>query len=119
MIDMAADIDTVFEWIAEGDSDYSSCRLHIYWVTWDTAIVIARNLSNNPGRSIADIAEKIVFSINHSYDLAPNKTMLIEYHSTDDSFKEGTYLQVLLTNREAVRYEIDKSKLVELIGKSI
>lgn len=44
--------------------------------------------------------------------------MLIEHCSTDNSSDEDTYLQVLLTNNEAMRYEIERSKLIELIGKS-
>lgn len=70
MVNMTADVDIVFEWREEGDSEYSSCRLSIYWMTWDTAIVIARDLSDNLGNKIADITEKIIFLISHNYDLS-------------------------------------------------
>lgn len=119
MVDTADVVDAVFEWQTEGDYEYSSCRLSIYWITWDKAIVFFRNRSNNPDNKIVDISKKIMLLVSQNYDLAPNKTMLIEHYITDDSVEEDTYLQVLRVNNEAIRYEIKKSELIKLIGKPI
>lgn len=112
-------VDTVFEWKEEGDADYKICRLRIYWLSWDTAIVIAINCSDKPVQRIDNTIKKIIFLIRHNYDLAPNKIMLIEHCPAENYSDEDTYLQIMLINNEAIRYEIDRSLLVELIGKTI
>jgi len=119
MVDVTADVDTIFEWKEEDDSEYNICRLRIYWITWEKAVVITKNLSGDSSNSITDITKKVIYFTSHYYDLVSNKLMLIEHHSTDNSAEEDIYVQVVMTNDEAVRYEIQESQLVELIGKSI
>lgn len=45
--------------------------------------------------------------------------MLIEHYVTGNLPRKSTYLQVVLSNNEAIRYEIEDTKLIKLIGKQI
>jgi hypothetical protein len=112
-------VDRVFSWESKVDHELNKCRLRIHWITWDRAIVIATDLNNNPGRKIAKVTQEIISFISHSYDLTPSKMMLIEHYQISDSPEQDTYLQVLVTNGEVIKYEIDKNRLKELIKKPL
>ncbi|MEY2858686.1 MAG: hypothetical protein RLZZ74_2999 [Cyanobacteriota bacterium] len=97
--------------------------MRVYWITWDKAIVIATDLTNNPGRKIANVTKEIISFTSHIYDLVPSKIMLIEHYLISDSSDADTdldtYLQVLLTNNGVVKYAISNSQVSELIGLPI
>lgn len=116
---VADDVDTVLEWREEGDLYLNKCRLRIFWFTWDTAIVIASELSDNHGKQITFATTEIIERVNNLYNLVPNKIMFVEHYPVENKPDEDIYLQVLLTKNEAVRYEIKRHKLTELIGKPI
>jgi hypothetical protein len=112
-------VDTVFSWESRVDCEPNKCRIRVHWITWDKAIVIATNITNNPGRRIANVSQEIINFTNHIYDLVPAKMMLIEHYAISDLADEETYLQVLLINKEVSRYKIDSSRLMELMGKPL
>ena len=118
-VTMTHSVDTVFEWKSKGNHQANKCRIRIYWLTWETAIIIATDLQQNSSRQIASATQEIVRFATNFYNLAPNKTMLVEHYPVDNPAHEDTYLQVLLIKNKPIRYEIQKSKLVELIGKQI
>ena len=115
---MTNKVDTIFEWKSAEDCRYK-CRIRIYWLTWETAIIIATDINDNSSCPVASATREIVRFATDAYDLAPNKTMLIEHYRTDNAANKDTYLQVLLVDNEPVRYEMERSKLVGLIGKQI
>ena len=110
------DIDTFFFWESKADYQPNQCRIRIYWITWEKAIIIATDVTDNPGRKVANVTKEIMSFANHIYGLAPNKTTPIEHYSNSE-LDEDLYLQVLLTNNEAMRYEIGWSRLKQLVGK--
>ncbi len=112
-------VDTVFSWESEVDYKPNKCRIRIYWVTWEKVVVVATDMTNNPGRKIANVTKELLSFINHIYDLVPCKIMLVEHYSANNSFQEDSYLQVLLVNDEAIRYQIDQNRLMKLTEKSI
>lgn len=111
------DVDTVFSWESETDLEPNKCRMRIYWITWEKAVVLATDLTDNPGCKIANVTKELIHFTSHIYDLAPCKIMLVEHYSSNEFLDEDIYLQVLLTNNEVIRQKIDKSKLIELIGE--
>lgn len=113
------DVDTILEWRDEGDLYLNRCRLRIYWFTWDTAIVIASELPDNHGKQITFATREIIGLATNLYDLVSNKIMFVEHFPVENEPDEDIYLQVLLTKNEAARYEIKKSKLLELVGKPL
>ena len=127
-------VDTVFEWQSEGDSGLNQCRIRIFWLTWEKAIVIVKNINYNCDRSVdsghtdklhndnapSDIttatAEIVRFASNF-YNLVPSKMMLVEYYPGKNSDLD-IYFHVLLSKDKTVRSEIAKSQLLKLIEKS-
>jgi hypothetical protein len=112
-------VDRVFSWESKVDHELNKCRIRIYWITWDKAIIIATDLTNIPERKIAKVTKEIISFINQSYNLTPSKMMLIEHYQINDLPEQDTYLQVLLTNQEVIKYEIDQRRLKELISKPL
>ena len=118
-ITVTDDIDTVFFWESTGDDLPNKCRIRICWITWEKAVIIATDITDNPGKKIADVTQEIISFASKLYDLAPNKVMLVEHYAPNTLCHQDTYLQVIMTHDETIRYEIDESELVQLIGKSI
>ena len=113
------DIDTVFFWESTGDDQPNKCRIRICWVTWEKAVIIATDITKNPGKRIADVTQEIINFASKLYDLAPNKVMLVEHYPPNTLYHQDTYLQVIMAYDGTIRYEIDKRELTQLIGKSI
>ena len=116
---MTDNIDTVLFWESQGDNRPNKCRIRIYWVTWEKAIVIATDITDRPGKKIANVTQEIINFVSNLYDLFPNKMMLVEHYSPGILLDKDTYLQVFVINNEAMRYQIDKSKLTQLLGTAI
>ena len=110
---------TVFFWKSKKNKKSHKCSIKTYWITWEKAIVIATNLTDEIGQEFRDITKEIINFINKEYQLSPKKIMLIEHYPKNSISNKEIYLQVLLTDRRFIRYEIDKKKLVALINKSI
>ena len=112
-------VDTVLSWKAKECDKPNKCRIRIYWITWEKAIVIATDITAHPGITIDNTYDKIVRLARIHYDIAPNKLMLIEHYSTNDLLDKDIYFQILVINNQFIRYEIDKSELTKLLGKQI
>lgn len=116
---MTNNVDTVFEWKTKKKYECNKCRIRIYWVTWETAIVIATDINEHLGLQVANATKEIISFVTDFYNLAPNKTMLVEQYLTGNSSDEDTYLQVLIMGSLSLRYEVKISKLIKLIGREI
>ena len=113
------DVDAVFSWHSEINCEPNACRLNIYWITWEKALVIATEITNHPGRKMHHAIQEIIEFAQNFYDLAPNKMMMLEHYKKANSSQEDTYFQVLVFGDEVIRYEIEKSSLIQLLGKTI
>ena len=113
------EVKIIINWLSEEDDELNQYRLRIcYWVSWDRAVVIASNITLLPGNKIADLTPRIIRSVRNYFDLSPNQIMLVEHYPIS-SLHEELYLHVLCINNEAIRYEIDKNELMQLIAKPI
>lgn len=81
--------------------------------------MIATDITAHQNRKIANVTDKIVHLGKNIYDIAPQKLMLIEHYLTPDIPVQELYLQVITSNNKTARYEIDKSELMQLLGKPI
>ena len=117
---MVYEVDTVFGWQSIEDSAHNQCRIRIYWITWEKAIIVATDISENSADSkIAKCTKEIINFASNLYDLVPRKTMLVEHYPKKELPDKDTDFQVLLTKDKAVRYEIDRDELIRLINKQI
>ena len=115
---MIEEVKIIINWLSEENDELNQYRLRIYWLTLVKAVVIVSNITNLPGRGIADITPQIICFVNNNFDLSLDRIMLIEHHPISD-LNENLYLHVLRVNHEIVRYEITTDELARLIGKLI
>ena len=111
---VTGDIDTVFRWQSEQSPKSNQCRIRIFWITWEKAIVVVTNMDDNRNNEIAAATVEIVSFASNFYNLAPNKMMIVEHYRSPDSDND-IFFHVLLVKDRTIRYEIEQSKLLELI----
>ena len=97
------------------DDDLNQYRLRIYWLSWIKAVVVVSNITNLPGRKIANITTQIIHFVNDNFDLSTNQIMLVEHYPIS-SLDENLYFHVLCVNNEVIRYEVSEDELTSLIG---
>ncbi len=109
-------VDTLFTWYSEIAKQDCHCRLRIYKISFDKAVIIASELDDNPGRSITDEASKLIHLVCYRFGFAPYKIMWIEHYPVgylkhDETYDEVTFL---LGNISSKR--ITKQNLEALLG---
>lgn len=112
-------VDQIFTWQPPQQDFDSQCRLRIYYLTFDTAVVIVSELVDNPGKSIADSVSQLINLICYSFGLAPYKVMWIE-HFPAGYLKEGeTYNQVMLSPGGISCKRVNQPYIERLLGCSL
>lgn len=109
----------IFDWQSEDEFAHNQYRVRIYWITWEKAVIIATDITENLEGSETANTREIISSICNLHGLVFSKTMFVEHYPSNDLPDKDFYLQVLFTKNEVVRYEIDRDKLIRLIGKQI
>ena len=115
---MIEEVKIIINWLSKEDDELNQYRLRIYWLSKLKAVVVVSNVTNLPGRKIADITPQIIYFVSNNFDLSTNKVMLVEHYPIS-SLHENLYLHVLCVNNEVIRREISKDELTQLIGKPI
>ncbi len=109
-------IDTPITWYSQLAHLKCECRLRIYKITFELAVVIVSELDYNPGRSITDEALTLIHLVCHEFGLSPTKTMWLEHYPVGYLKDEETYEQVLLWQGYTYSKRISKQKLEALLG---
>ena len=112
-------VNTLFTWYSEIAQRDCQCRLRIYQISFDKAVIIASELFKNPGRSITDEALTLIHLVCYKFGLAPNKTMWIEHKRAGYLKNEETYDEVMLGQFGVRSKRINISKLEALLGVTI
>lgn len=118
-VTVADDVDTIFSWHSEGDCTVNKCRLRVYWITWEKALVIISEHTDNSGKKITHATRELIRLVSNLYDLLPHKIMWVEHYSEGNSSEQDAYFQVIITNNQVVKYQINKKQLTELSDKVI
>ncbi len=90
-LSMADDIDTIFLWESNLDNSSQKYHLRIYWISWEKAIVIIRQINNRPDEIIFNTTKDLVQFICQNYQLKPGKIMWIEHFTASKSNDLDTY----------------------------
>ena len=114
---MIEEVRITINWLSE-DDELNQYRLRIYWLSWTKAIVIASNITDLPGRKIADLTPQIIRFVSNNFDLSVEQFMLVEHYPIS-SLREDLYLHVLYVNNEVMRYEISEDTLMRLTHYSM
>ena len=120
-------IDIIFTWQSKIAKTDCFCRLRIYKITFDKAVVIVSELPENPGRSIIGEELTLIPLVCHKFALNPTKTMLLEHYPKGylkdldrdprGYFKEEeTYEQVILVQDNVCSKRIKKEQIEALLG---
>ncbi len=109
-------IDVPITWYSEIAQSQCKCRLRIYKITFDQAVVIVSELEDNPGRSITDEASALIPSICHKFRLTSGQTMWVEHYPAGYLKDEETYDEVVLIQGYTYSKRISKQKLEALLG---
>ncbi len=109
-------IDTPITWYSQKAQTYCQCRLRIYKITFDQAVVIVSELDDNPGRSITDEALTLIHFVCNEFGLSPTKTMWLEHYPAGYLKEEETYDEVVRLQSYTYSKRMSKQKLEALLG---
>ena len=109
-------VDTIFTWQPDGQEIDNQCHLLIYYLAYNQAVVIVRDLGNNPGQSITDNVPQLVNLVCYRFGLAPSKVMWLEHSPPEYRQDEDTYNLVMLTLDLVLRQRVTQQSLERLLG---
>lgn len=113
------DVDMEFSWYSEVAKGNCHCRLRIYKLSFDSAVIIVSELLDNPGRSISDEASALIHLVCYQFGLAIYKIMWIEHYPGGYLKDEDTYDEIMLTTGIISSKRISQAKLEEFLGVSL
>ena len=109
-------VDTLFTWHSAIAKTDCQCRLKIYKITFDKAVVIVSELPDNPGRTITDEGLTLINLVCHQFALKPTKTMWLEHYPQGYLKVEENYDEVMLVRGQLRSQRINKQKIEALLG---
>lgn len=110
------DVDMKFSWYSEVAKGNCHCRLRIYKLTFDSAVIVVSELVDNPGRSIADEASTLIHSVCYQFGFATYKVMWIEHYPAGYLKDEDTYDEIMLAAGKISSRRVSQAKLEEFLG---
>ena len=109
-------IDTPITWYSQKAQTHCQCRLRIYKIAFDQAVVIVSELEDNPGGLITAGAFRLIHWVCSEFALNSAKTMWVEHYPAGYLKKEETYEEVMLVQGYTYSTRISKQKLEALLG---
>ncbi|MEM8831988.1 MAG: hypothetical protein AAGE96_21925 [Cyanobacteria bacterium P01_G01_bin.19] len=110
------DVDMTFRWYSEVAKGNCHCRLRIYKLTFDHAVIIVSELLDNPGRSISDEASTLINLVCYQFGFAIYKVMWIEHYPAGYLKNEDTYDEIMLAVGRISSRRVSQAKLEEFLG---
>ena len=112
-------VDDKFEWYSEIGQQQCECRLRIYKISFDQAVVIVSELKAYPGRSIREEAITLINLVCYKFGLITLKTMWIEHYPEGYLREEDTYDEIWLSMFHVQSRRIKKEELETLLGRKL
>lgn len=106
----------MFTWRSQLAKIDCQCRLRIYKITINQAVVIVSELPDNPGRSITEEALTLIQLVCHKFALNPTKTMWLEHYPQGYLKDEEVYEHLTLIQCNVWSSRINKQKLEALLS---
>ena len=107
--------ESIFTWLTKEDSVESCCHLRIYWLSFDRAVVIVSDLSDNLGLSITDAVEELITLVCSNFKLTPSKIMWLEHFPTQNPQELDIYYGVQLVSNQIIRYQLTMEYIKTLL----
>lgn len=112
-------VDTIFTWQPNGYSIDCQCRLRIYKLSFDTAIVIVSTLPEDSSLALNGMMLELIHVVCYRFGLAPNKTMWIEHDPGWHPNSQEKYYEIILIWNEANWQKSSKEKIEQLLGQPL
>lgn len=113
------DVDTLFSWYSARAKGNCHCRLRIYKLTSNRAVIIVSELPDNPGRSITDEASTLINLVCYKFGFAAYKVMWIEHYPPGYLKESQTYDEVMVAAGCISSRRINQQSLEKLLGVSL
>ena len=108
--------ESIFSWKTREDKVESRCYLRIYWLSFDKAVVIVSELSDNFGFSITDAGEELITLVCSHFKLTLSKIMWLEHFPTHNPQELDIYYGVQLFSNQIIRYQLTKKSVERLLS---
>ena len=109
-------IDTPIIWYSRTAQTQCQCRLRIYKIAFDQAVVIVSELEDNPVPLITAEAFRLIDWVCSEFALNSAKTMWIEHYPLDYLKDDETDDEVLLIQSHTYSTRVSKQKIEALLG---
>ncbi len=109
-------IDNPITWYSTIAKILCECRLRIYQITIDQAMVIVSELQDNSSRPLTGEASTLIDIVCYNFGLAPENTMWVEHYPASYLKEEEIYEQVTLVQGQASSTRVNKQKIEALLG---
>ena len=109
-------IDTSITWYSQIAQTKCHCRLRIYKITFDKAVVIVSEFQENSGRLITGEASTLINMVCQEFALTPGQTMWVEHYPAGYLKDEETYEQVMLVQGHPYLTRISQQKIEAVLG---
>ena len=109
-------IDNPITWYSTTAKILCECRLRIYQITIDLAMVSVSELQDNSSRPLTGEASTLIDIVCYNFGLSPENTMWVEHYPAGYLKEEETYEQVMLIHGHIHSTRISKQKLEALLG---
>ncbi len=106
----------IFTWQTKEVSVKSRCYLRIYWLSFNRAVVIVSDLSDNLGLPIIYGGKELINLLCSHFKLTLGKIMWLEYFPTQNSQKLDLYYGVQLFSNKIIRYQLTKEYVERLLS---
>ena len=110
--------ESIFTWQTKKESLKNRCYLRIYWLYFDTAIVIVSDLSDNFGSPITDGGEELINLVCSHFKLTRKKIMWLEHFPSKNSQEPGVYYGVQLFSNQIIRHQLTQRDVERLLSTS-
>ena len=108
--------ESIFSWQTKENWFKSRCYLRIYWLSFDKAVVIVRDLSDKPGLAIIDGGEELITSVCSHFKLHLSKIMWLEHFPAENPEELDIYYGVQLTSNQMIRYKLTQNYVERLLS---
>ena len=109
-------VDIPITWYSTTAETLCECRLRIYKITFDKAVVIISELEDYPDRSIKEELSTLIHLVCDDFKLSPAKTMWLEHYPAKHLQEKDIYEQVMLVQPHIYSTRISKQKIEALLG---
>ncbi len=111
--------DQIINWNSSETGTECQCRLRIFQLSLDRAIVIVSQIPDFPGRSITDEVKTLIAIVCDRFGLTLNQTMWIEHYPVGYLKDDDVYEHISACTTSVTSQRIKKSHLELIVQHEI